>query len=79
MFCYVTGMLFDISKLLKDHFGDASSTHKLLQSYGYTDVAWFRVYQWFRRGSLPAEWLGILLSIRYQETGKPVPLTSYLR
>ena len=79
MFCYVTGMLFDIGKLLRDHFHDVGATFKLLKAYGYNEVAWFRVYQWFRRGSLPAEWLGILIAIHEQETKRRIDLTSYLR
>lgn len=37
------------------------------------------VYKWFQRGTIPSEWLPLLLCVIELDNGEPVRLATYLR
>lgn len=70
--------MFDAKQFLKDAFTTPQVTATHLITYGY-DVKQATVDKWFQRGSVPGQWLPVLIAIKEIETGRAVRVAQYLR
>jgi len=70
--------MFDTRKFLEDHFTDADGVLGLLGKHiDETPPARDAVRKWFSRGSVPAEWMPMLLIALENEQSGPVSLAPY--
>lgn len=70
---------FDVKSLIDNEFGGPGPLYATIQrEVDSASIKYDSVYRWTRRGSLPCEWLAVLLTIKERETGAPMSLAPYL-
>lgn len=70
--------MFNTTQFLKDNFTSAPVLVATLESYRFTPPNLEAVKKWFSRGSVPGDWLAVLLSILEFEEGAPVSVIKYM-
>lgn len=70
--------MFEAKRFLTDKFGSAGGVVALLGAYGADVPNRAAVDKWFQRGSIPADWLAVLLAFLEIEDG-PVSMINYVR
>lgn len=72
-------MFFDAVRFLKTHFHSATRLRQLVRLYmPELDLQDATVRKWFTRGSIPGDWLVVLLVVLEMDEGKPVSATPFL-
>ena len=69
--------MFDTLKFLETEFSDADGLIGLLAKHRQETPKREAVRKWFSRGSVPAEWMPILIIVLEDENGTPPALRSY--
>lgn len=70
--------MFNTKQFLEDHYNTPDGVIGAFNSFGIDIPARDTVRKWFARGSVPSEWLPLLIAVRELETGAPVGLASYI-
>jgi len=70
--------MFDASRFLEEHFRDADGVVGLLGAYNLTPPRANTVQKWFQRGSVPSEWLPLLLCVLELENGSAIQIAKYV-
>lgn len=70
--------MFDHRRFLVENFGNAPGLVALLRAYDGPIPKDDTAYKWFQRGSIPADWLAILLAYLEIDRGAPVSTVQYL-
>ncbi len=70
--------MFASDRFLKENFRDADAIIALLAAYSLKSPTQEAAKKWFQRGSIPSEWLPVLICVLELEQGKPVGLSRYL-
>lgn len=70
---------FNHTKFLEDHFNTPDGVLGLLAKHGLLSPLRPAVVKWFTRGSVPADWLPVLLAAVECERGAPLSMVSYLK
>lgn len=70
--------MFNAVKFLHDNFSDARALQAFLASYGVKAPPVDTVRKWFARGTIPADWLPVLLAHLELDRGAPVQLWGYI-
>lgn len=71
--------MFDGKKFLTQNFHTAQHVVTVIGAYGFSDLTVAAVEKWFQRGSVPGNWLAILIAIKEIETGSPISVAKYLK
>jgi hypothetical protein len=71
--------MFDAEKFLTDAFGSPEKVKQLMRAYGLPEPKDATVYKWFRRGSVPSDWLPILLAVLEIDRGAPFSIAAYVK
>lgn len=69
---------FDSKKFLREHFKSPSELVAFVRLYRTSAPREAAVDKWFRRGSIPSDWLPVLLALLEIDRGGPVSLIAYL-
>lgn len=69
--------MFDAEAFLKNEFGTAGDVQAHCTLVGLPEPPAATVYKWYSRGSLPSDWLAVLLTAR-ELIGRPVRITPYV-
>lgn len=70
--------MFRTKRFLVDHFSAPKGVISFLDAYGAALPKEPTVEKWFQRGSIPSEWLPVLLAYLEIDRGGPVSLIAYL-
>ena len=70
--------MFRTKTFLIESFGNVQGLLSFLRAYDAPLPGASAVEKWFQRGSVPSDWLPVLLAYLELEHGKPISLTSYL-
>lgn len=70
--------MFKHRKFLIEMFGSPQGLLSFLRAYDAKLPGVFAVEKWFKRESVPADWLPILLVYLEIDQGAPVSLSAYL-
>lgn len=70
--------MFKTKQFLVELFGTPQGVVAFLGAYGAELPGLFAVEKWFKRESVPSDWLVILLAYLEIEQGAPVSLKKYL-
>lgn len=70
--------MFNTKQFLVEMFGNPQGLLSFLRSYDAPLPGAAAVDKWFQRGSVPSDWLPILLAYIELDRGEPVRLSSYL-
>lgn len=70
--------MFRSKAFLADHFGNAQGVLAFLRAYNGPTPTDAAVLKWFQRGSVPGDWLTVLLCYLELDRGSPVSLVAYL-
>lgn len=71
--------MFDFPRFLKTHWANDRALHRLLKQYGVNNVSAAAVYKWWIRGSIPADYLPVVLALLELEQGKTISLAEFLK
>lgn len=71
--------MFDHKAFLTENFRTPSELAARLRAYGFDAPKDDTISKWFRRGSVPSEWLGLLGGLLEVERGGEPILSPYLR
>lgn len=71
--------MFDASTFLAENFRSPAELAAWLRAYGVTPPKESTIYAWFRRGSIPMSWGGLLAGLLEVERGGLPILSPYLR
>ncbi len=69
---------FDSTKFLRENFKSPPDLVAFAFRYGAGGLREPAVDKWFRRGSIPSDWLPVLLALLEIDRGGPVSLVPYL-
>ena len=69
--------MFDAVAFLRQNFRDPEGVVSFLGSFGARSPSEMAAHKWFKRGSIPPDWLAILLVHMELERGQPVSLVGY--
>lgn len=69
--------MFNVVAFLQENFRDPEGVVGFLDSFGAPVPSEPAAYKWFKRGSIPPDWLALLLVHMEIERGQPVSLVSY--
>lgn len=72
-------MYFDHAKLLADKFGTRARLMAFLRAYSAPLPQETAVAKWFQRGTIPSDWLPVILAYLELDEGAPVRLAPYLK
>lgn len=70
--------MFNSKRFLIEMFGSAQGVLSFLRAYRVPLPGAFAVEKWFQRGSIPSDWLPVLLAYLEIEHGAPISLSAYL-
>lgn len=65
-------LMFDAKAFLVENFRTPAELATWLRSYGVTPPKDDTIYKWFLRGSVPSDWLGVLVGLLEVERGEVV-------
>lgn len=71
--------MFSATKFLSDHFDDADGVIGLVGKHAAQVPQREAARKWFERGSIPADWLPVLLFSLECECGAPISMAPYVR
>ena len=71
--------VLDVRKFVAEQFHDAERLISTVRAYGLEAPNKQSVYKWLQRGTIPSEWLPILLVVLELDRGSPPRLAQYLR
>lgn len=71
--------MFDTKRFLEDQFVSADGLVGSFNAFRMDIPSRDTVRKWFERGSVPSDWLPLLICVRELETGEPVKLAKYLK
>lgn len=69
---------FDSKKFLTEQFRSSADLVAFVTLYRVDPPREAAVDKWFRRASIPSDWLPVLLALLQIDRGSPVSLTEYL-
>jgi hypothetical protein len=69
---------FDSGTFLREKFKSPPDLLAFLTRYGGRAPREAAIDKWFRRGSIPSDWLPVMLALLEIENGRPVSLAPYL-
>lgn len=75
----MTHYSFDTSNFLKERWENHDALLAFFQRYGVDTISRAALFKWFLRGSIPSDWLPVLLALLELENGRPVSLIRYLK
>lgn len=70
--------MFDAKRFLVELFGSVQGLLSFLRAYDAPLPRASAVEKWFWRGSIPSDWLPVLLAYLELDRGAPISLTAYL-
>ena len=70
--------MFDTKRFLAEKFKDPYSLIAFLRAYRAPEPKEETVRKWFTRGSVPSEWLPVLIAYLEIDECSPVSIVSYL-
>lgn len=70
--------MFDAVKFLEDNFLSPNVVYAILTNYKLPAPPTDTIRKWFARGSIPAEWLPVLICCLELENGAPIFLAKYI-
>lgn len=70
--------MFDARRFLTTEVGKADDVLSLFSSYGMEGPRFETADKWYRRGSIPADWMLQLLCVLELDRGSPVRIAPYL-
>jgi hypothetical protein len=70
--------VFDTGRYLRETFQTPAGLMTFLSAYGAPTPQNEAVHKWFQRGSIPGNWLPVLLAFTEIDEGKPVTLIPFL-
>ncbi len=70
--------MFDAVRFLKGHFQSADGVIGAFRAYGLEAPVRDTVRKWFQRGSIPGEWLPLLVAVAELEDGQAIRLAPYI-
>jgi hypothetical protein len=70
--------MFRFRLFLTDNFGNPAGVLAFLRVYGARQPNEATVAKWFVRGSIPSDWLPLLLGYLEVERGEPISIIKYI-
>lgn len=80
MFSFIEGrqVVFQTRRFLVDHFKNPPGLLAFLGAYRAPTPESAAAQKWFQRGSVPSDWLPVVLSYLEIDNGAPISLIPYL-
>ncbi len=78
-FANMTHYSFDTARFLSERWENHDALLAFLQRYGVDTISRAALFKWYRRSSIPSDWLPVLLALIEIDTGQAVSLISYLK
>jgi hypothetical protein len=70
--------MFDTQRFLTENFRDADGVVGLFNAFRLEIPPRDTVRKWFSRGTIPSQWLPMLIAVAELEAGRPVSLARYV-
>jgi hypothetical protein len=70
---------FDTSTFLRERWENHDALLAFFQRYGVDTISRAALFKWYRRDSIPSDWLPVLLALIEIDSGQPVSLIPYLK
>lgn len=70
--------MIDAKAFIQNNFQTPANVSVRLKSHGLPAPKLAAVEKWLQRGSIPSEWLPLLMYVLEIENGKPVSIVTYL-
>ncbi len=70
--------MFNAKAFLTEAFKTPTALVAFLRAYGVNPPQLDAAKKWFQRGTIPGEWLPVLLSVLELDSGRPVSTQKYL-
>lgn len=70
---------FDALAFLHEHWPTVEDLAAFLKTYDVEAISLYGMKQWYRRETIPADWLPVLLALLELEKGAPVSIAKHLK
>lgn len=72
------GPMFNAKNFLVEAFQTPTALVAFLRAYGVSPPQLDAVKKWFQRGTIPGEWLPVLLAVLELDSGHPISVQKHL-